>query len=151
MQNTSEIRQDTRTHASTQQRTCMRGPDRCHMSQAQRTQRTDKQDGKAEVASTREHVPPEREPGQSSLLCSAELAVLQTGAQACSACWCCAIGGEATRARTGQTRSGGMPSHVDAGDRSRQVQAPDTSRRRRVGRNGLSGRAAGASWQAKHV
>ena len=148
MQNTSEIRQDTRTHASTQQRTCMPGSDWRHVACSYRT---DKQDGKPEVASTREHVPPEREPGQSSLLCSAELAVLQTGAQACSACWCCAIGGEATRARTGQTRSGGMPSHVDAGDRSRQVQAPDTSRRRRVGRSGLSGRAAGASWQAKHV
>lgn len=62
--------------AASQQRTCMLGAEWSH---GAFSQRTDKQDGKAEVASTREHVPPEREPGQSGQVCSAKLAVLQTG------------------------------------------------------------------------
>lgn len=78
-------RDKTKTHthimqaAASQQRTCSLDADWRHVAHSHRT---DRQDGKPEVASPREHVPPEREPGQSGLLCSAKLAVLQTGAQA---------------------------------------------------------------------
>jgi len=63
----------------------MLGSDWQHVAHAERT---DKQDGKPEVASTREHVPPEREPEpvrptlqlQSWLFCRSWLLL---GAQAC--------------------------------------------------------------------
>jgi hypothetical protein len=116
MQNTSEIRQDThRRHASTQQRTCSFGFDWCHGAQCERTE---KQDGKPEVADTREHVPPEREPGQSGVVCSCRvglfcrLALLARRRAGVAQ-------SEASPLELGAARLGleGLSSHVGAGDR----------------------------------